>query len=445
LKYVIIGGVAAGMSAAMEIYRTDKSAEITVLERGEDYSYGQCGLPYVINGLIPSIDNVVARTVKQFREKYKIDAKTNTKATEIDLDKQEVSAINTKTNESFRLPYDRLLIASGADPIMPNWEGIELAGIHPLKTMTDTKKIMQDLTADVKNATIVGGGYIGLEMAESFKTLGLEVTLIQLEQQLAEIFDADMAKQIEQEAKKQGIKVILGEAVEGFSGKDRVKEVRTDKNKYQTDLALIAIGVQANTSFLKNTGIHMLENGALIVNPYLETSIKNIYAAGDCATHYHRIKKINDHIPLGTTANKQGRIAGANMSGNTMTFNGVVGSSIIKFFDLTLGRTGLTEKEAKQLNIPYQVLTSQAGSHAGYYPASESLQLKLLYHKKSHQLLGGQVIGKKGVDKRIDVLATALQAKMTIPQLLDLDLSYAPPYNGVWDPIQQMARKSGLA
>jgi len=176
----------------------------------------------------------------------------------------------------------------------------------------------------------------------------------------------------------------------------------------------------------------------------MRTSIKNIYAAGDCASQYHLIKKVNDHIPLGTTANKQGRIAGANMAQNGMPFKGIVGTSILKFFDLTLGRTGLTEKEAKRLHIPYEVLTSKAPSHAGYYPGWEKLHLKLLYHKKTHELLGGQVIGKKGVDKRIDVLATALYANLTIPQLLDLDLSYAPPYNGVWDPIQQMARKSGL-
>lgn len=445
MKYVIIGGVAAGMSAAMEIYRTDDVAEITVLERGEDYSYGQCGLPYVINEIIPSIDQVVARTVEEFRDKYQIDAKTNTTVTEVNPETQEVHAVHTITKQLFQVPYDRLLIATGSDPIMPDWEGIDLAGIHPLKTMTDTKKIIEDLTDDIKHVTIVGAGYIGLEMAESFKTRGLDVTLIQREEQLAEIFDPDMANYIQQEAESQGINVVLEETVERFSGDDRVKEVITNKNNYSTDLVLIAIGVQSNTEFLKETGIHMLDNGALIVNPYMETSLPNIYAAGDCASHYHRIKKKPDHVPLGTTANKQGRIAGANMAGNPLTFSGMVGTSIIKFFDLTLGRTGLTEKEAEELNLSYEVLRSEARTHAGYYPGAETLQLKLVYDTKTNQLLGGQVIGKKGVDKRIDVLATALHAKMTVPDLLDLDLSYAPPYNGVWDPLQQMARKSGLS
>lgn len=442
MHYVIIGGVAAGMSAAMEIYRTDSSADITVLERGEDYSYGQCGLPYVINDVIPSIDKVVARTVEEFRGKYHINAKTNTIVTSINVEKQQVSGFHRLTDEHFKVSYDRLLIASGSDPIVPDWAEIDLQGIHTLKTLRDTEGIMEDLTDDIKHVTVVGGGYIGLEMAESFKTLGREVTLIQRGPQLAGIFDSDMAELIHEEAEKQGIKVILEETVESFSGERRVEAVITDKHDYQTDLVLLAIGVRPNTGFLKDSGIHMNKQDALMVNAYMETSVKNIYAAGDCATHYHRIKQLDDHIPLGTTSNKQGRIAGANMAGNPLPFKGIVGTSMIKFFDLTLGRTGLTEKEANHLKIPYDVLTTKANSHAGYYPGGETLHIKLLYHQKSNQLLGGQVIGNKGVDKRIDVLATALYAEMTIQQLVDLDLGYAPPYNGVWDPIQQLSRKT---
>ncbi|MHA6253052.1 CoA-disulfide reductase [Oceanobacillus sp. CAU 1775] len=445
MQYVIIGGVAAGMSAAMEIYRTDASAKITVLERGEDYSYGQCGLPYVINKVIPDVEDVIARTVTTYKEKYGMDAKINTVVTGINVEKQEVSAVNRKTNESFQVSYDRLLIATGADPVKPIWEGIDLEGIHFLKTTTDTERLMRDLKDDIKEVTVVGGGYIGLEMAESFQTSGRNVTLIQRGQHLASIFDKEMALYIEEEARKQGVKVVLEESVQSFSGEARVDKVITDKNEYNTDLVLIAIGVQPNTEFLNSTGIHTLENGALLVNPYMETSIKNIYAAGDCAAHYHRIKKKYDYIPLGTTANKQGRIAGANMAGNPITFNGVVGTSILKFFDLALGRTGLSEKEARRIGLPYETISSQSISHANYYPGWEKLHLKLLYHKKTNEVLGGQVIGKEGVDKRIDLLATALYAKLTVPQLIDLDLSYAPPYNGVWDPIQQLARKTGLS
>lgn len=444
MKYVIIGGVAAGMSAAMEIYRTDDSADITVLERGQDYSYGQCGLPYVVNDLISSTDKVIARTVEDFRNKYQINARTNTIVIDVNVDHQEVVAIDTVTNEEFTVAYDRLLIATGADPIKPNWDGIDLEGIHTFKTITDTNNLLSDLTDDVKQVTVIGAGYIGLELADALKSRGLDVRLIQREDQVAEIFDRDMAVLVQNEAEMQGIEVILEETVKSFSGNGRVEAVITDKQTYPTDLVLLAIGVKPNTEFLNDTGIHKLPNGALIVNAYQETSIKHIYAAGDCATQYHRIKQQHDYIPLGTTANKQGRIAGANMAGRRIAFKGVVGSSIIKFFDLSLGRTGLNENEAKQLNLPYTIISSVANSHAGYYPGAEKLNLRLIYHTETKQLLGGQIIGKKGVDKRIDVLATALYAELTMSQLLDLDLSYAPPYNGAWDPIQQLVRKSGL-
>ncbi|GAA4060833.1 CoA-disulfide reductase [Amphibacillus indicireducens] len=444
MKYVIIGGVAAGMSAAMEIYRTDNAAEITVLERGSDYSYGQCGLPYTVNGVVPSFDDVVEQTPEQFREKFGIDARTEMVVTEVNTDEGEVVAVDQQSDESITFTYDRLLIATGSDPIKPDWDGIDLDGIYPLKTIDDTKKLVSALTDNVKHVTVIGAGYIGLEMAEVLRTRDLDVRMIQRENQLANIFDPDMAKHIEDEARKQKIEVILEETVESFSGNGRVEEVITDKGSYQTDLVLLAIGVKPNTEFLESTGIHLLDNGAILVNDYMQTSIENVYAAGDCASQYHRVKQINDFIPLGTTANKQGRIAGMNMAGGAHTFNGIVGTTIVKFFDFALGRTGLSEKEADQLGIPFDVVSSEGISHAGYYPETEKLYLKLIYHTETKQLLGGQVIGKKGVSKRVDVLATALYAKLTITQILDLDLSYAPPYNGVWDPLQQLVRKSGL-
>src|SRR5699024_7297410 len=249
LHYVIIGGVAAGMSAAMEIIRTDKEAEVTVLERGEDYSYGQCGLPYVINGVIPSLDDVVARSVETFREKYNIDAKINTTVTSIDVEKQIINGTDTKTNEGFQINYDRLLIASGSDPVVPDWEGMDLEGIHTLKTLTDTEGIMNDLNDDIKHVTIVGGGYIGLEAAESFRSLGKEVTLIQRGDQIATIFDPDMAEIIQEEARKNGVHLVLGESVQKFAGDQRVDTVITDKQSHETDFVLLGIGVQPNTEF----------------------------------------------------------------------------------------------------------------------------------------------------------------------------------------------------
>ncbi|MGP4041806.1 CoA-disulfide reductase [Gracilibacillus sp. D59] len=442
MKYVIIGGVAAGMSAAMEISRTDGSAKITVLERGEDYSYGQCGLPYVINGQVPSTEDVIARTVQTFRERYGIDARVHTKVTKIDIENQQVIGIHLDSKQDFTLKYDRLLIATGSDPILPEWPGINLEGIHTLKTLKDTNGLVDDITEEVKHVTIVGAGYIGLEMAEIFRSIGKKVTLIQRGDQLAKIFDQDMSKLIEEKAVYNQVDVKLEEEVTGFSGEKRVKSVITNKGTYATDLVLVSAGVNPNTEFLKDTGIQMNREGAILVNAYMETSISNVYAAGDCATHYHIIKQLDDYIPLGTTSNKQGRIAGANMAGNPITFKGIVGTSIIKFFDLALGRTGITETEAKRLNIHYKIETREDTDHAGYYPGVETLHTKLIFHQKTGQLLGGQIIGKKGVDKRIDVLATALYNRMTIQQLQDLDLAYAPPYNSVWDPLQKISRKT---
>lgn len=442
MKYVIIGGVAAGMSAAMEIKRTDKNAHVTVLEKGADYSYGQCGLPYLISGKVTSFEKLYARSVETFREKYNIDARVWTTVKSVDFTNQFVKTKSSQTNEEINIPYDKLLIASGSSPVIPDWEGKDLAGIHTMGAITDTNELLADLKKEAEHITIIGGGYIGLEAAENLVDIGKKVTLIQRGSQIAKIFDEDMAKIIEEKAKEKGINLILNEEVKSFKGDTQIEGVETDKQVYKTDLALLAIGVKPNTEFLKDTNLHLTNKGVIIVDAYQQTNINNVYAAGDCATHYHRIKKINDHIPLGTTANKQGRIAGANMSGHALTFNGIVGTSIIKFFDLSLGRTGISEKEAKSLNIPYKVQKSESGSHAGYYPGSEKLYLKIIYHQETRKLLGGQIIGKAGVDKRIDVLAVTLFNEMSIDDLIDLDLAYAPPYNGVWDPIQQIARKS---
>src|SRR5699024_10122545 len=243
--------------------------------------------------------------------------------------------------------------------------------------------------------------------------------------------DSDMADIIHEQAGEKGIQLALDEPGKGFNRDGHVTGIETDEHSDDTSFDVLAIGVQPNTEFLENTSIHKTKKGAICVNPHQETNVKNVYAAGDCATTYHRIKEIDDHIPLGTTANKQGRIAGANMAGQSLTFKGIVGTSIIKFFDLSLGRTGIGETEAKALRIPYDVHTTTAHSRAGYYPNGEKSHIKLLSHRRTDQLLGGQIIGKEGVDKRIDVLATALFNDMTIQELVDLDLSYSPPYNTV--------------
>lgn len=440
MHYVIIGGDAAGMSAAMEIVRQDSTAKITTLEKGHIYSYGQCGLPYVVGKHVPSSTDVIARSVEMFRSKYGIDAKTGYEVTSVDPLTKTVSGNILQTRDIFSLKYDRLLIATGASPVIPDWEGKDLAGIHTIKTIPNTEAIMADLE-QVNHVTIIGGGYIGLEMAENFVGIGKKVRIIQRSNQLASIFDEDMSRIIHQEAIKQQVEVILNEEVQSLSGNHRVNTVITDKKSYNTDLVLIAAGVKPTTDFLKDTGIRTIQNGAIIVNGYLETSIPDIYAAGDCATHYNRVKQKDDYVPLGTTANKQGRLAGFNMMGLKREFKGIVGTSIMKFFDLSIGKTGLSEKEAEQLGISYETHLQQVNDIAGYYPGKEGMQIKLIYRKDNQLLLGGQIVGGNGVDKRIDVLATALFHQMSISDLLDLDLAYSPPFNGVWDPLQQLAKR----
>ncbi|EOV9525477.1 FAD-dependent oxidoreductase [Bacillus cytotoxicus] len=443
MKYVIIGGDAAGMSAAMQIIRNDKDAHVITLEKGEIYSYAQCGLPYVISGAISSTEKLIARDVKTFRDKYGIDAKVHHEVTKIDTEHKMVHGIHTDTKEEFQYEYDRLLIATGVRPVMPDWEGAHLQGIHLLKTIPDAHHILETLKErNVERVTIIGGGAIGLEMAETFVELGKAVRMIERNDHVGTIYDADMAKYIHEEAEKHGIEILTNENVKAFKGNEKVEEIETDKGTYETDLVLVSVGVKPNTDFLAGTNIRVNHKGAIEVNAYMQTNVKDVFAAGDCATHYHVIKEIQDHIPIGTTANKQGRLAGLNMVDKRRAFKGTLGTGIIQFMGLTLARTGLNEKEANGLNLPYETVKVDSTSSAGYYPNAAPLHVKLLYRSDTKQLLGGQVIGAEGVDKRIDVIAMALFHKMSIHDLEDVDLSYAPPYNSVWDPIQQAARRA---
>lgn len=442
MRYVIIGGDAAGMSAAMQIMKYDASSQIVVLEKGAIYSYGQCGLPYMISGLVPETDDLIARSIDTFRNKFGMDARVNHEAQKIDPKMKTVSGRHTGTGKAFEIPYDKLLIASGASPIIPDWEGIDLDGVHTLKTIPDAEEIMQDLDHDVQDVVIIGGGYIGLEMAESFKSLGKRVHLIDRGDYVGKIFDPDMAEHTHKEAEKHQIALVTNENVTAIKGGRSVTSVQTDQGEYKAELVLISVGIQPNTDFIEGTGIATGIKGAIQTNRYMETNVKDIYAAGDCATQYHIVKEQEDYVPLGTTANKQGRIAGMNMAGQPRIFKGITGSSIIKFMDITLGKTGLSEKEAQKLGLPYSSVKIKTKNAAGYYPASKPIYVKLTYRKDNGRLLGGQIIGEKGVDKRVDVLATALFNQMTVHDLEDLDLSYSPPYNGSWDPIQQAARKA---
>ncbi|MBQ0139166.1 MAG: FAD-dependent oxidoreductase [Kurthia sp.] len=440
MKYVIIGGDAAGMSAAMEIYRHDSEASIISLEKGHHFSYGQCGLPYVIDGRVESTEDVISRTPEIFREKYKIDARSLHTVTDVDPKRQIVSGVTTDTREPFSVQYDRLLIATGADSLKLKMPGRDLKGIRSLKNIPDTEDIIGEVK-NVEQVTIIGGGYIGLELAEVLTSIGKKVRIIIRSGQVAGFLDLEMAKLVHEEAYKNGVEIVFHEELIRYEGDDWVTGVRTSKDLYPTDFVIEAIGIRPNTAFLKDTGIQLAKNGAIRVDPHLQTTVKDVYAAGDCAMHFNRMKQQADYIPLGTTANKQGRIAGLNMVGIPETFAGVVGTSILKFFTRTIGKTGLNEKEIEKLRFEYEVAIQEVGNIASYYPNLETMTVKLIWKKDSKRLLGLQIVGGEGVDKRIDVGAVALFNQMRLRELLDLDLSYSPPYNSVWDPLQKIAKR----
>ncbi|RKD76076.1 NADPH-dependent 2,4-dienoyl-CoA reductase/sulfur reductase-like enzyme [Sinobaca qinghaiensis] len=441
MKYVIIGGDAAGMSAAMQLVRNTKQADITTLERGTIYSYAQCGLPYIAGGVVSKTEDLIARKVETFRSKYGIDARTLHHVTKVDAKQKTVSGTDLSSGDPFTVSYDKLLVASGGSPTVPEWSGTDKEGVHTVKTIPDIEKIVKELPS-VQETVIVGGGYIGLEMAENLIRNGQNVRMIQRGSHLASMFDPDMGDMIIDEATKHGVTLHLEENVTSINGESRVSSISTESGTYPADLVIIATGLSPNTDFLQGSGVELFDNGAVIVNKKMETNIDSIYAAGDCAVQFHRMKEKNDYIPLGTHANKQGRLAGLNMGGTSKEFKGINGTSILQFFDLTLARTGLSEAEAREENIPCVSTVSKSSHIAGYFPGHKELTIKLLHQKESRKLIGAQVIGEAGADKRIDVLATAMYYGATIDELEDLDLSYAPPYNGVWDPIQQTARRA---
>lgn len=441
MKYVIIGGDAAGMSAAMQIMKYDQSAHITILEKGNYYSYGQCGLPYLIGGVVKDEQQLVARDVDVYRDQFGMDAKVGHEVTNINTESKIVSGKDLENGSDFFISYDRLLIATGADPFVPKWPGRELDGVHTLKTIPDALDIQQKID-DVQDVTIVGGGYIALEMAENFHRLGKKVRLLIRSDQMMRGLDKEISKQIESEANNYGIEVAYEEEIKTIIGEQGVEKIQTNKRTFATDLVLVATGIRPNTNFLENTNIKRMENGAIFVNKHLQTNVQDVYAAGDCATQYHRLKKQSDYVALGTHANKQGRIAGMNMANKNREYRGIVGTSILQFMGLAIGKSGLSEGEAEKLSIPYDTIMMDVGHIASYYPGMKKLSIKIIYRTDNGLLLGGQLIGEAGVDKRIDVIATALFNQMTVRDLEDLDVSYAPPFNGVYDPIQQVARKA---
>jgi len=441
-RYAIVGGDAAGMSAATQIRRVDPQGEIVVWEKEGVISYAQCGLPYYIGGVVPDPERLLARTAEEFRKRYRIDVRLYHEVINLDPQSKRVHVRRHDTDDELEEDYDVLLLATGSAPVLPPWEGVDLPGIFPLKTLTNAEQILAWISQkNLKQAVIVGGGYIGLEAAEALVRRGLSVTVVDVAPQLIPTFEQPIADLVRQELERHGVQVRLEERVQGFSGNSLgVQEVLLEHGTLPADLVLIAVGVRPVTELARTAGIELGPRDAILIDEYLQTSAPDVYAAGDCATHFHRIKNGPDYIPLGTTANKQGRIAGANMAGAQIPFAGILGTAIVKVFDLAIARTGLGEGECQALGRMCQTVAIHARPVSHYYPGTEeTLTLQINFDPKTRALLGGQIAGRRGVDKRIDVLATALYTGLMIDELQALDLAYAPPFNGVWDPLQQAA------
>ncbi|MDF2842248.1 MAG: FAD-dependent pyridine nucleotide-disulfide oxidoreductase [Herbinix sp.] len=436
MRIIIIGGVAAGMSAASKIARMDKTCEVVVYEKGGFLSYGACGLPYYVGDYNDDYRRMIARTQEKFSEAG-IETHLYHEVVKVDVEKKQIFINNLKDKTMFIDKYDKLMIATGAASLVPPFPGVDLLGVHVLKTLEDGIFLKEyAANPEIKNVTIVGGGYIGIECVEAFLSLGKEVRLIEAAGRILTPFDEELSELAQKEIEKHGVNVHLNEKVKAFHGASKVNQIETDKGMYNTDLVIVAIGIRPSTEFLKDTGIRMAKNGAILVDRELRTSIEDIYAAGDCILVYNEAMEEDSYLALGTVANKCGRIAGANLAGEHQKFIGALGSAAIKVCNLEMGRTGLGEADAKRLKKKYKTVIVQANDHPAYYPNPTPITIKVIYEAGSLKLLGAQACGEKGAVMRIDSFAVAIHAGMTTDELGMTDLVYAPPFSGVWDAIQ---------
>ena len=437
MKVVIIGGVAGGATAAARIRRLDEKAEIAVFERSGFISYANCGLPYYIGGVIEDENDLTLQTPESFWKRFRVKMNVHCEVTAISPESKTVTVKNTESGRTFTEKYDKLILSPGAKPIRPDFKGIDSPKIFMLRTVEDTLRIRKFLTErQPKTAVVVGGGFIGIEVAENLREQGIGVTLIEAAEQLMAPFDADMASFIHAEVRRNGIDLMLGAMVEGFADTDDGINVQLkNARKIRADMAVMAIGVAPDTSLAKEAGLKLGIKGSIVVNDKMETSVPDIYAVGDAVQIKNFVTDRDTLISLAGPANKQGRIAADNICGGDSRYTGGQGSSVIKVFAMTAAATGINEKTATSLGIDCDKVILSPMSHAGYYPGGKLMTLKVLFEKGTYRLLGAQIIGYEGVDKRIDVLATALRAGMKAYALADLDLAYAPPYSSAKDPV----------
>ena len=413
MKVVIIGGVAGGASAAARLRRLDEDAQIIILERGQHSSYANCGLPYYVGGIITEESNLTLQTPQSFYERFRIDVRTNTEAIEIHTGDKKITVCNHNTGELYQETYDKLILSPGAEPIKPNLPGSDDNRVFTLRTVPDTLKIRAYVEQNKpKSAVVIGGGYIGMEMAENLKHAGLDVTVVEMAEHIIAPLDSDMASLVQHYARENGT--------------------------LNADLVLMSVGVKPETAIAQKAEISCNSRGAILVDEHMRTSKPDIYAVGDAIAVTNFVTKQETYIPLAGPANKQGRIAADHICGRNVSFKGTQGTSVLKLFDMTVATTGIHELQAKQSNLDYDTIITYSPSHATYYPNAKNMMIKTIFEKQSGKILGAQLVGYEGVDKRCDVLATAIRAGMTAYDLTELELAYAPPFSSAKDPVNMI-------
>ncbi|MGC5030316.1 FAD-dependent oxidoreductase [Micromonospora sp. DT229] len=447
-RLIVIGGDAAGMATAAQARRRRdrQDLEIVAFERGHFTSYSACGIPYWISGLVPEAEQLIARDPATHREKYDIDVRLRHEVVAIDLDRREVTAVDLESGGEVREPFDILMYATGAVPTKPDWARTEAAGVFGVQTLDDGSALREWLDRDPqpRRAVVVGGGYIGVEMAEALVRRGLSVTLVERGEQPMSTVDPDMAGLVADAMRGLGVDIRTGVQVTGLSERDgRVAAVETDAGPIPTDLVVLGLGVRPNTALAEAAGLPLGPTGGLRVDRRMRVlGVPGVWAAGDCVETLHRVSGMPVHVPLGTHANKQGRVAGINIGGGYATFAGVIGTAVTKVCDLEVGRTGLREQDAQAAGFEFVSVIAESTSRAGYYPGARPMTVKLIAERPSGRLLGAQIVGLSEAAKRIDTLAVALWNRMTVDDMTALDLGYAPPYAPVWDPVLVAARKA---
>lgn len=435
MKTIIIGGVAGGASAAARLRRLDEQAEIIILERGEFVSFANCGLPYYIGGEITDREDLTLQTPESFKSRFNIDVRVFNEAIKINPDEKNVIVKNLATGEEYSLKYDNLILSPGAEPIKPNIKGIDANHVFTLRNIPDTFKIKNYIeNENPKTAVVVGGGYIGVEMAENLAKAGLDVSIVELADHLIAPLDFDMAADVHRYIKEKGIKLYLNNGVTAIEN----NMVILQNGEIQADMVIMSVGVRPETAIAQDCGIKTNAKGSIIVDDNMCTNIPNIYAVGDAVEIENFVTKSPAFIPLAGPANKQGRIAADNISGIDSKYTGTQGSAVLKLFDMTIASTGLNEKSAQENKIDYDKAYIYSSSHASYYPNGNMMSIKALWDKKNLKIIGAQIVGFDGVDKRMDVLATVIRLGGKITDLTELELCYAPPFSSAKDPVNML-------